>query len=191
MSSSQLTTSYPCHLFCPTPSICTHCLHPSLSEPAVASLSPVSVRVLSFSHHPDPYVVQLLASAAGWWSWHSDDAPVDCFPSSQVFLQNIPRDQRLHNGAVTTRCSVNITRHRIHDDGDNYGDEDSNYMYINISFTLSVRTVLSRLDYCSSLLAGIPQKLVSKVQRVMDCAARFVCSLTDRREHATPSSGVE
>ena len=56
-------------------------------------------------------------------------------------------------------------------------------MYVNISFILSVRTVLSRLDYCSSLLAGIPQKLVSKVQRVMNCAARFVCKAS-RREHA-------
>ena len=34
--------------------------------------------------------------------------------------------------------------------------------------------VLSRLDYCNSLLAGIPQFLIQKLQRVMNCAARLV-----------------
>ena len=34
--------------------------------------------------------------------------------------------------------------------------------------------VLSRLDYCSALLADIPQTLVNRVQRVTDCAARLV-----------------
>ena len=33
----------------------------------------------------------------------------------------------------------------------------------------------SPLDYCNSLLARIPSKLVNKVQRVMNCAARLVC----------------
>ena len=45
--------------------------------------------------------------------------------------------------------------------------------------------VLPRLDYCNSLLAGIPQKLVNKVQRVMNCAARLVCEAS-KREHVTP-----
>ena len=42
--------------------------------------------------------------------------------------------------------------------------------------------VLSSLDYCDSLLAGIPQKLVTKVQCVMNCAAHLVC----KHEHVTP-----
>ena len=45
--------------------------------------------------------------------------------------------------------------------------------------------VLARLDYCNSLLAGIPQKLVNKVQHVMNCAARLVCKAL-KREHVTP-----
>ena len=44
---------------------------------------------------------------------------------------------------------------------------------------------LSRLDYCDSLLAGIPQKLVNKVQRVMNCAARIVCK-APKCEHVPP-----
>ena len=50
---------------------------------------------------------------------------------------------------------------------------------------LATSLVLSRLDYCNFLLAGIPQKLVSKVQRVMNCAARLVCK-APKREHVTP-----
>ena len=42
--------------------------------------------------------------------------------------------------------------------------------------------VLSRLDYCNSLLVGIPQKLVNKVQRVMNCAPRLLCK-APKREH--------
>ena len=45
--------------------------------------------------------------------------------------------------------------------------------------------VFSRLAYCNSLLAGIHHKLVDKVQRVMNCAARLV-SKAPRREHGTP-----
>ena len=45
--------------------------------------------------------------------------------------------------------------------------------------------VLSRLHHCNSLSAGIPQKLVNKVQRVMNCAARLVCK-AHKREHVSP-----
>ena len=45
--------------------------------------------------------------------------------------------------------------------------------------------VLSRLDYCNSLLASIPQKLVNKVQRVMNGAARLVCK-APKHKYVTP-----
>ena len=35
--------------------------------------------------------------------------------------------------------------------------------------------ILSHLDNCNYLLAGIPKKLVNKVQSVMNCAAHLVC----------------
>ena len=45
--------------------------------------------------------------------------------------------------------------------------------------------VLSRLDYCNSLLAGCPKSLFSKVQKVQDNAARLIFRTT-RSAHATP-----
>ena len=46
-------------------------------------------------------------------------------------------------------------------------------------------TLTSRLDMCNILLYGLPQKLVSKLQRVQNAAARLV-TLTSRRTHITP-----
>ena len=51
--------------------------------------------------------------------------------------------------------------------------------------TLVHAYVTSRLDNGNALLGGLPQTLLSKVERVQDAAARLVC-LTDRREHITP-----
>ena len=45
--------------------------------------------------------------------------------------------------------------------------------------------VMSRLDYCNSLLAGLPQKSLDRLQKVQNQAARIV-SLTKRRDHITP-----
>ena len=51
--------------------------------------------------------------------------------------------------------------------------------------TLVTSFVLSRVDYCNSLLAGIPQNLIDKLQKVLNCAARLVFRAS-KREHVTP-----
>ena len=40
--------------------------------------------------------------------------------------------------------------------------------------TLVTSMVLSRLDYCNSLLAGITEQKISKLQKAQDCAARLI-----------------
>ena len=48
------------------------------------------------------------------------------------------------------------------------------YLTDDATKTLVASLVLSRIDYCNSLLAGLPQSLVGKLQRVQNSAARLV-----------------
>ena len=45
--------------------------------------------------------------------------------------------------------------------------------------------VLSRLDYCNSLLLGCPQYLLDKLHQVQNAAARFVCK-AKKSDHIYP-----
>ena len=51
--------------------------------------------------------------------------------------------------------------------------------------TLVCSFVLSRLDYCNSLLAGCPQHLINKLQKVQNCAARLILQAR-KHDHITP-----
>ena len=45
--------------------------------------------------------------------------------------------------------------------------------------------VLSRLDYCNSILSGCPQNLLDRLQKVQDAAARLVCK-AKKSDHIRP-----
>ena len=54
-----------------------------------------------------------------------------------------------------------------------------------ITETLVNALVLSRLDYCNSLICGLPNKMIQKLQRVQNAAAKLVM-LARKRDHVTP-----
>ena len=48
------------------------------------------------------------------------------------------------------------------------------YLPVEATKTLVSSLVLSRLDYCNALLAGCPQVLLEKIQRVINCSAHLI-----------------
>ena len=59
------------------------------------------------------------------------------------------------------------------------------YMYIHVHYILVQAFISCRLDYCNSLMSGMADSLLQKVQSVQNAAARLV-SGASRRDHITP-----
>jgi hypothetical protein len=59
------------------------------------------------------------------------------------------------------------------------------YFTVDAAKTTESSLVLSRLDYCNSILSGPPKCLVQKLQRVQNTAARITLRMP-RTEHTTP-----
>ena len=59
------------------------------------------------------------------------------------------------------------------------------FLSIESTKTLVHAFVTSHLDYCNSLLLGIPQYQIKRLQRVLNAAARITC-FTPRCPHVTP-----
>ena len=59
------------------------------------------------------------------------------------------------------------------------------YLDIESTKTLVHAYVTSRLDYCNSLLYGIPKELIQKLQRVQNTAARLITK-SKKYDHITP-----
>ena len=59
------------------------------------------------------------------------------------------------------------------------------YLDINEASALASALILSRLDYCNSLLAGLPNDKLQKLQRIQNSAAKLVLGRS-KYDHATP-----
>ena len=59
------------------------------------------------------------------------------------------------------------------------------YLSVETARTLVHAVVFGRLDYCNSLLYGLPMKSISKLQRLENAAARLITN-APRYDHVTP-----
>ena len=60
-----------------------------------------------------------------------------------------------------------------------------NSLTIDAAKALVNAFISSRLDYCNSLLAGVGEGLLSKLQSIQNAAARFI-TRTRKFEHISP-----
>ena len=61
------------------------------------------------------------------------------------------------------------------------------YINHNVAKTLVTTLILSRIDYCNSLLAGLPKQQLQRLQNLQNNSARLITlNLKRKRDHVTP-----
>ena len=106
-----------------------------------------------------------------------DDTPIS--PSHDVRNLGVIFDENLNmNKHIDTLCKTmffNIRSISLNRD----------FLTEKVTIQLMISLVLSRIDYCNSMLAGLPDYNIKKLQRVQNCAAK-VCFKQKKSDHVTP-----
>lgn len=99
--------------------------------------------------------------------------------SSSVKNLGVTLDKTLsmkkHISSVTSTCYFHLRRIAT----------IRKYLTTDATAKLVTSTILSRLDYCNSLLAGLPSTSISRLQRIQNSSARLVLK-KKKRDHITP-----
>jgi len=81
-----------------------------------------------------------------------------------------------HISKVTSICYYHLRRLR----------QIRNYVSREIVIQLVMSLVISGMNYCNSVLVGLPASTLAPLQRVQNAAARLILGLS-RRSHITPA----
>src|SRR5215469_8660469 len=64
--------------------------------------------------------------------------------------------------------------------------DSSSFLDYNTAVSLANSLVSSRLDFCNSLLYGLPNSSIRRLQLVQNSLARVIFSMAKKRDHITP-----
>lgn len=115
----------------------------------------------------------------------------DLFPSSlKVGDTDVELVSTVKNLGVTLDCNLTLSAHIQNTCKTAYMQLRQisairHFLTQEATQTLVCAFVLSRIDYCNSLLSGCPKYLLNKLQRVQNSAARLVCKVR-KSDHITP-----
>ena len=95
------------------------------------------------------------------------------------------------NLGVTLDCHLNMTQHVLNICRSAYTERSQigsirHLLTAQATQTLIYTFILSRLDYCNCLLAGCPQFLIDRLQKVQNVAARLICR-AKKLDHVHPT----
>ena len=100
--------------------------------------------------------------------------PTSCVRDLGVFL-DCELSMKQHIGKVASACFYHLCRLR----------QVRRILGEAVVARLVSAFILSRLDYCNSVLANLPKKTIEPLQRVQNAAARLVARI-GTRDHITP-----
>jgi len=109
-------------------------------------------------------------------SLDSSTVPCSTVVRNLGVLQDSELTMKQHISKVTSICYYHLRRLR----------QIRNYVSREIMIQLVMSLVISRVDYCNSLLVGLPASTLVPLQRVQNAAARLILGLS-RRCHITPA----
>jgi len=97
-------------------------------------------------------------------------SPVDIVRNLGVYLDS-ELSMKQHVAKIASICFFHLrqVRRRVGKD---------------ITIHLVLAAIMSRLDYCNSVLAGLPQSTLQPLQRVQNAAARLICDVPYHKHHS-------
>jgi len=169
-SKYPLQTGWPClikvinHLIFPHPSQLSFCLYSG--SPMVTVLSSIAAQPIKNRLY---LVWRKLSPAHLSLSLDSSTVPYSTVACDLGILLDSELTMKQHISKVTSICYYHLRRLR----------QIRNYVSWEIMIQLVMSLVISRLDYCNSVLVGLPASTLAPLQRVQNAAARLILSLSD------------
>ena len=111
------------------------------------------------------------------WSINRTNAIISCFGGAlydNTVLLDSELSMKQHVSKVASTCFYQLRRLK----------QIRNLVGQDLTAQLVYAFILSRLDYCNCVLAGLPKTTLAPLERVLNAAARLIMNI-NRQDHVT------